>query len=453
MNERIQRFREAIAGFIEERRDAKLKGEEGAEAASKYQYDTWLADAARRVGQIQAVTHVLKATHPDAKGSSLHVQPRSLPQRPEVGSHVLGDGAAEDIVGNAAALDVYKLLKLEVDGKRLLDWIQQDDPDAVAALSKEPAVAAEHAAAFRALVRPVDTYASHVSAKQLYWCVGERPADDSHYHLLQPMFPSSLLHAVHAEIQNSRFGEQAREADKARRDRKPHPVTVHQYRELCVRKLGGTKPQNVSQLNSERGGINYLLASLPPEWRQDRPRNFLFVDSAVPRILYYENTAKLVDGYIKHLKSYDQRRMEQTKTRERMERRLGVTLAAFGAATTQLFDAGWTRDADCQLPLCEQLWLDPGRADLDSRDENDDLNGHLDDEAFKRAYEAQDWPDEIASRFAEWLNAQLRKHDLPVGDVELRHFARQAVIDAVEWANPIRRDLPGARRWAKAVTP
>ena len=75
-------FRAAIAGFIEARREAKLKGkDDDANTASKYNYATWLADAARRVNQIQAVTHVLKATHPDARGSSLHVAPTNLPQR------------------------------------------------------------------------------------------------------------------------------------------------------------------------------------------------------------------------------------------------------------------------------------------------------------------------------------------------------------------------------------
>lgn len=77
-------FRAAIAGFIDARREAKLKGNEGdaaAAAAAKYSYDAWLADAVRRVSQIQAVTHVLKATHPDARGSSLHITPSRLPQR------------------------------------------------------------------------------------------------------------------------------------------------------------------------------------------------------------------------------------------------------------------------------------------------------------------------------------------------------------------------------------
>src|SRR6185312_5134490 len=105
-------FRAAIAGFIEARREAKLKNkDDDADTASKYDYTTWLADAARRVGQIQAVTHVLKATHPDARGSSLHIVPTNLPQRAEIGSQLLGADYAVDVVGNAAALDVFKLLK------------------------------------------------------------------------------------------------------------------------------------------------------------------------------------------------------------------------------------------------------------------------------------------------------------------------------------------------------
>lgn len=56
LTERAQVFREAITAFIAERREAKLKGNDDEEAAGKYEYAAWLADAARRVGQIQAVT-------------------------------------------------------------------------------------------------------------------------------------------------------------------------------------------------------------------------------------------------------------------------------------------------------------------------------------------------------------------------------------------------------------
>src|SRR6185312_1691722 len=103
LTDRGQAFRAAIAGFIDARRNAKLKGDDGdADAGSKYDFAGWIADAARRIGQIQAVTHVLKATHPDARGTSLHVTPSSLPHRAEIGSHLLGGDYAGDVVGNAA---------------------------------------------------------------------------------------------------------------------------------------------------------------------------------------------------------------------------------------------------------------------------------------------------------------------------------------------------------------
>src|SRR5690554_2055599 len=138
LTDRAQAFRQAIIAFIDERRDAKLKGNNtDIETAAKYEYTTWLADAARRVSQIQAVTHVLKATHPDARGSSLHLAPNNLPQHREIGSHLLGDTFAEDIVGNAAALDVFKFLKTEVEGKRLFDWMQAADTDLQTAISAD----------------------------------------------------------------------------------------------------------------------------------------------------------------------------------------------------------------------------------------------------------------------------------------------------------------------------
>ena len=61
---RSEAFRLAIAAFIDERREAKLKGKEpDADAASKYDFGAWLADAARRASQIQAVTPETGAIH------------------------------------------------------------------------------------------------------------------------------------------------------------------------------------------------------------------------------------------------------------------------------------------------------------------------------------------------------------------------------------------------------
>lgn len=426
---RSERFCAAMAAFIEARREAKLKGNEGdAGTALKYDYTTWLADAARRVGQIQAVTHVLKATHPDARGSSLHVAPSKLPQHTEVGTHLLGEDYAEDVVGNAAALDVFKFLKIEVDGRRLLDWMQAGDVDLRNALHADVEIAGGWMKAFGSLVRGDPEPSSHEAAKQVYWLVGEQPSNDADYHLLQPLFSSSLAHAVHAEIQDARFGEANKLARQAFRAREPDEALYRDYRGLVARNLGGTKPQNISQLNSERGGVNYLLAALPPAWDVERPRKLLKLESAMDRLVHFKGVRQHVKALADFLLT-DPPANDVTRTRRRqIEQELGGQLALFAAETQARFESGWTRDQDCVLPLCEQLWLDPGRIE--------------EDEAFKAAYDWGDWPDEVAGRFANWVNAQLREAGLPsVGDAEHKHWAKQAIVDAA-WPVPLQRRAP-----------
>jgi len=117
----------------------------------------------------------------------------------------LGEHFATDVVGNAAALDVFKFLKLQVDGQRLLDWVQVQDEDLAQALHDDPATAKALLSAFGGLVRLGGQPASHDLAKQVYWLAGNDAADDSQFHLLQPMFSSSLAHSLpHRQLRKPR---------------------------------------------------------------------------------------------------------------------------------------------------------------------------------------------------------------------------------------------------------
>lgn len=447
LTDRGQAFRAAIAGFIDARRNAKLKGDDGdADAGSKYDFAGWIADAARRIGQIQAVTHVLKATHPDARGTSLHVTPSSLPHHAEIGSHLLGEDYAGDVVGNAAALDVFKLLKLEVDGKRLLDWMQAGDLDLQDALSDDVAQARDWMRAFASLVRKETQPASHPMAKQLYWLTGEDPQNDAQYHLLQPMFASSLAHRVHADIQDARFGDANKEARHAKRDNQPSNDAYREYRDLVARKLGGTKPQNISQLNSERGGVNYLLASLPQRtWKPLDGGNLLKLDSVFEDkggvFLYFGEIRQRIRELADFLKiSPDQNQATRTRVDAIMQE-IADALALFGVEVRGRHAAAWTRDTTCRLPPCERLWLDPERAELPERNDPEHPHWHEEDLAFKQAYELGGWADEVAGRFGRWITYRLRERSgelVRLGEAEVRHFARQAVLD-VAWPIPRQR--------------
>jgi len=428
--QRQREIRTLIERFIAERLATKLEGlgeDDPKRATLLAQYDpaVWLEDAARRAGQIQAVTHTLKAIHPDAKGTNLYCLPSALPQHQLVGSHCLGDDFAGDVVGNAAALDVYKLLKLEHDGQPLLSLLLASDGDALAALHKDAEQAQSLAAAFTGITRARDGLASHTHGKQLYWLAGDDPHNDAHFHLLAPLYASSLAHRVYLGIQADRFGEPAKEARQARRDKQFHPGIIREYPQLAVQKLGGTKPQNISQLNSERRGDNYLLASLPPSWQQRDVRLPIRTQdgSIFPAFGQRPAVAELVRTLRDFLLSGPPPNVHTRNSRDELLTELIDELLLY-AAELWAFEPGWSAKPECNLNRAEQLWLDFRRA--------------TQDEVFASEWRRMAWVDEIRERFANWLNARLVSK-LSVGDVENSYWSKQFGSNALwldlNWLN------------------
>jgi CRISPR-associated protein Csy1 len=426
--DRRSMFRQAIENFIRERLEGKLENlapddPKRDALIAQYQPETWIDHAARRVAQIQVVTHTLKPIHPDARGTNLFCPPQTIPQRTEVGSHCLGADVADDVVGNAAALDVYKFLKLDVEGRSLLQWMLQDEPTLSEALSPDPGQARTWLQAFKGITHPSSsTPASHTLGKQLFWLTGEDPLADDHYHLIAPLYASSLAHTVYHTIEEHRFGEAGKEARQARRDGLDHPAGFHEYPNLAVQKLGGTNSQNISQLNAERRGNNYLLASLPPHWKSQAVKQPWRIKSVFPRRYgLREDVRDLVAQLRRFLLTRPEPNMH---TRNRVERNLDQLIDALVMFASELqhgLPAGWSADDRCELVEAEQLWLDPGRAQADP--------------AFQERWAWMDWPNEIGLRFGNWLNEQLGP-ELVLGDSEQRVWRDELLRDESEfgWA-------------------
>lgn len=375
--------------------------------ASQFEFETWVADAARRVGQLQLVTHSLKAIHPDAKGTNLYAAPHTLHAHDAVGTHVLGDDFQADVVGNAAALDVYKFLRLEHNGKALIERVLENDAELRAALHEDREQAQTWMQLFAAIIEPGDDFASHGRAKQVYWLVGEDPTVDSDYHLVAPLFPTSLMQRVYETINEDRFGDSAKQARQARREGKFSPTGYHDYPNLAVQKLGGTKPQNISQLNSERGGSAYLLASLPPNWVSKPVKAPLFTESVFPRFGRRREVRWWVSSLRRLLVSEPSRNRETRNKRDEYVQAIIDELVNFGSAYA-LLEPGWSASPDCRLAEAEALWLDSYREDAD----------------FLMLRAQNQWVEEIQHRFANWLNYQL-VDALPVGDAEHQFWAAQ----------------------------
>ena len=431
-----QEIRAVIEAFLQERFEAKAEklaeDDPKREAlARQFTFETWIDDAARRVGQLQVVTHSLKPIHPDAKGTNLYTPPETLTRHNLVGSHALPTDFQADVVGNAAALDVYKFLRLEYEGKSLLERVLNEDANLESALSDDPEQARHWMRAFAAITEPRGEAASHVHAKQLYWLAeGDDPLDDRAYHLLAPLYATSLAHRVFRIINEDRFGESAKLAREARRKSIISENGYRDYPNLAVQKLGGSNKQNLGQLNLERNGNNYLLASLPPNWVSREIQVPLGADSVFPRFGRRREVRQLVNELRRFLESNPDPNHETRDLRDELNAALMDELMAFSMDFHRL-PPGWSDDPKCRLAIEEIYWLDPGRAELD--------------DSFRQARQQADWPSEVRRRFANWLNQQLGRK-LPMGDTEHRHWEKNLKRDA-----GFQRWLDRDRRWMESL--
>lgn len=381
--------------------DAKLQSEilqERRELELRYETRAWLTNAARRAGQINLVTHAAKFTHGDAKNSSFFSEPT-------VSEGYLSTSSlskpAVDAVGNAAILDVAKLLQSEVEGDSLLACLQRQDRKPFAPLAENDRQLNDWLAGFSEALKSKEL-ASHKLAKQIYFPVADG------YHLLNPLFSSSLAHALHQRLVALRFSDESKAAWKARKDGQWHPQPLVVIPKTAVMKFGGDNAQNISALNRTRGGRTWLLSSIPPTWKtQHNPpyaRKTFFgpgpFESATRDI-----RRRLISLLIS---TGDTKNLAIRRARDHLIDEIIDVLFSQAADIQRPEWSCWTQNDECQLKPLQQLWLDPWRAQRD--------------EAFRLEREKDDWQAALAEDFSLWLNGHLRRGELNVGKAELREW-------------------------------
>ena len=113
-----------------------------------------------------------------------------------------------DATGNAAALDVAKLLKITAQGKHSHS-IMSRKMTLLAPLAQSDGQWRAWANGFRKALE--DNNGSHNLAKQIYFPVGA-----GEYHLLSPLYASSLAQEIYGRIQENRYGDVQKQARKAK---------------------------------------------------------------------------------------------------------------------------------------------------------------------------------------------------------------------------------------------
>lgn len=407
--DRRQGFRAVIEELLEDKlKPLRKKPPEECETFVK----NWLAENASKAKKVQIATHVIKGTNPNARGTDLYRDPKSLPYKSYISTCSLPDGFIVDAAFNSAEyLPIGKFLCEEFQGKILLAWLQENDPDLLAAMHPDRPTAETWARQFTSL-RPASTPASHTLAKQVYWLTGLDPTADGEFHLLSPLYASSLAYSLFQIINKDRFGDEAKAARQARRDGKPHAGELREYpnREypnLGVQKLGGSKPWNVSLLNAKRSGRNYLLASLPPVWKSQETRPPYGNLSFFERFLRRRDTAEIVNRLKRFLESDPKKNKETRDIRDDLLDQIINELFLYILALRAL-PPGWSADPHCNLSKAEKYWLDPAAR-----------------EAMWATPDSipQDWRSEIYRRFANCMNAALGER-LPMGDEEHAFWVR-----------------------------
>lgn len=380
--------------------DAQLKTIEG-----NFVFHRWLTDAARMASGVSFSTHPIKFTHASAKGASSVYFSASQTETTGNGVYLststLHSPDVDAAYDDAKLSPIAKLLQLRFGDNSLADSISKGDFSALAVFAKSPAQLEEWVRGFK-LALSDKSIKSHTLAKQLYFPVGEQK-----YHLLSPLFSSSMAQAVYQRINDCRFGDEAKIIRDAKRTGKYRDKRHVSYSNIALQNFGGSKPQNVSQLNNSRGGKSFLFSCAPPSWQAEvkPPINSTSIFSGeFDRRAWRQ--ARNLQQYVLSIQNRDSTMNIRKKMTAYLDE-LVDTLFNYAAEVQNLTQfAGWSVSSG--LKREQQLWLDPYR----------------NDPQFQQERATGDWQIRIADDFAFWLKRRLKHEHLVFGEVEHQEWLR-----------------------------
>ncbi|EJN6958829.1 type I-F CRISPR-associated protein Csy1 [Photobacterium damselae] len=369
----------------------------------QFELNAWIDNAARRANQISMATHALKFTNSSAKGSNVLAHELGHDAR-YLDTEIIQEKAI-DAVGNAAALDVARFLQLtDENGLSLLSYLAKADHRPLARIAKSDEELIHWLDGLKQALRDTSP-SSHVLGKQIYF-----PISDNEYHLLAPLYSSSLAQVLFDAVQYSRFSQEMKAIREAKRHNDCHPQPLIAYPNLAVTVSGGSKPQNVSQLNNKRSGKTYLFSAAPPNW-QAQSKAPLGLDSILRHRDIYYHTQEPITRLTQFLIKLN---AASTESNMRIRHYIVNTVdevidqILLVAAKWQQLPAGWSDKSD--LPLAQRRWLDPNNSQWDRFDDH--------------------WQQAIAENVGLWLKDKVNKgsqNHFTLGQIEAMEWQKQCL--------------------------
>jgi CRISPR-associated protein Csy1 len=349
----------AIEEFLTKRRDDRIKKKLKAnmleaekllieqEAEEEFLLENWLPKAAKRAGQLSLVSHLAKFSHPSAKSSPIIF---SGSHRVDGFLYSCNASAELDVTGSAAAMDVFKFLSVQLSyGKTILEHLELGSEKIKNDLKISTVAFDELRNDFLAKKKCAQTDFTDPKIKQIYF-----PTDNG-YHLLSILSPSGLIYSLRNKIDSIRFSDETKKARENRKKELHDESGFEELYNLAMIGYGGTKPQNISGLNSTHGGKAYLLPSFPPALNKSYlhlPQKDFFA--------YFLRRKDFIDEFkaLHKIFSTDYNNKNIRNSRDNKWLQAIIDKVIDKMWLLRSVKPAWSAKANCELPLYQKIWLD-----------------------------------------------------------------------------------------------
>ncbi len=323
------------------------------ESEIRYEKATWINKAVKQARHA-ITTHASTFTHPDAKTSCFRFS------APYLNNGLLSTNNVNyendfDLFGNAATdsfvKEIYLFLNESVDEQTIWGHLKNESNEIKKFIQNYNLDFDEAKTALSKLMIDPEPPKTHKLLKQVYFPV------ENNYHLLSLLTPSVVTTELLRRLNLIRFSEVAKQARSLKRDNKFSEDTYEDIFDLTEVAFGGSKPQNVSVLNSQNAGRAYLLSSCPPilEKRAIRLPKTDFFAQCLYRKNYQDSFVQLHKFMQLDLNNIDIR----TAIRNIIQFVIDQVLLQ-GFKIREFYPEGWSKqDYYASLPKLQRVWLDP----------------------------------------------------------------------------------------------
>lgn len=357
----------------------------------------WFDAMVMHMDECHLASHVGKFTNPDIKAT--------------VCSHSKKVAGYVTTGGSTCSLDILTPAQYLGSASLLLSTVTPDKNVLEAVISRDKELEKE----LELLSLPIEKLQEKVQ-KMLEDSRKEPDATDTHlrqvyfpiaegeYHLLSVMPSSSLSLEMYRRIR----AINGHKIDCYSKKSEAYGKSCEEVKGLTMIGFGGTKPQNISALNSRRGGKAYLLSSLPPSLHEVKvriPKSDFFKES-----IWYKSQSSALYQLHAYMKQ-ERNTMEIRKAiHDLVDEMIDAVLLV--AYQIRAGAAGWSEEETyVVLPRSQKIWLD---------------------DACMEERQDPSWTGEIAASFARWVvfsyEKLLGEEAVSLGDAEWRCFKDQMEI-------------------------